>query len=70
MTTRIADPKTKIATATTAASVHASQARSSPCSAVSQAWLRVSMTLNPTTDKFGTPTVTAWRQSYDCVDSQ
>ena len=39
-------------------------------SQVSQAWLRVYMTFNPTTDKFGTPTLTAWRQSYDCVDSQ
>ncbi len=39
-------------------------------SQVSQAWLRVYMTLNPTTDKFGTPSLTAWRQSYDCIDSQ
>ncbi|MGH7329115.1 MAG: hypothetical protein ACREJX_12260, partial [Polyangiaceae bacterium] len=36
----------------------------------SQAWLRIYMTFNPTTDHSGTPILTAWRQSYDCVDSQ
>jgi len=36
----------------------------------SQAWLRVTITLNPSSDHYSAPTLTAWRQNYDCVDSQ
>jgi hypothetical protein len=36
----------------------------------SQAWLRVTITLNPSADHYSAPTLTAWRQNYDCVDSQ
>jgi len=36
----------------------------------SLAWLRVTITLNPSSDHQQAPTLTAWRQQYDCVDSQ
>lgn len=36
----------------------------------SQAWLRVTITLNPSTDHYYAPTLTAWRQNYDCIASQ
>jgi hypothetical protein len=36
----------------------------------SRAWLRVTMIFNPSSDHLSTPTLTAWRQQYDCVDSQ
>ncbi len=36
----------------------------------SNAWLRVTITLNPSSDHYSAPTLTAWRQNYDCVDSQ
>ncbi len=36
----------------------------------SKAWLRVTITLNPTSDAMQTPTLDAWRQAYDCVDNQ
>ncbi len=36
----------------------------------SQNWLRVTITLNPSTDKYYAPTLTAWRQNYDCVPTQ
>jgi hypothetical protein len=36
----------------------------------SQAYLQVNITLNPTTDKTQTPTLTAWRQTYDCVPAE
>jgi len=34
----------------------------------SQAWLRVNITLRPSSDHLDAPTLTAWRQAYDCVD--
>ena len=37
---------------------------------VSLSWLRVTVTLNPSSDKQSAPTLTAWRQQFDCVDSQ
>ncbi|CAN5210288.1 hypothetical protein BH09MYX1_BH09MYX1_12460 [soil metagenome] len=36
----------------------------------SKAWLRVTITLNPTTDATQTPVLDAWRQAYDCMDNQ
>lgn len=36
----------------------------------SRAFLRVTITLNPSSDHNYAPTLTAWRQNYDCVDSQ
>jgi hypothetical protein len=33
-------------------------------------WLRVTATLNPSSDHYFAPTLTAWRQLYDCVDNQ
>ncbi len=36
----------------------------------SKSWLRITMTLNPSSDGYSAPTVTAWRQAYDCVDAQ
>jgi hypothetical protein len=33
-------------------------------------WLRVTITLNPSSDETQAPTLTAWRQQFDCVDSQ
>jgi hypothetical protein len=36
----------------------------------SKDWLRITMTLNPSTDGYSAPTVTSWRQLYDCVDAQ
>jgi len=38
-------------------------------SQTSQAVLRVTMTLNPSTDKLSAPTLIAWQQNFDCVDS-
>lgn len=35
----------------------------------SKEWLRVTMTLNPSTDGYSAPTVNSWRQLFDCVDS-
>ena len=36
----------------------------------SRDWLRVTITLNPSSDGTYTPTLTAWRQQFDCVDAQ
>lgn len=36
----------------------------------SKSWLRVTITLNPSADKFYAPVLDAWRQAYDCVDNQ
>ncbi len=36
----------------------------------SLAWLRVNITLNPSSDKSQAPTLSAWRQQFDCADSQ
>jgi hypothetical protein len=36
----------------------------------SRAWLRVTMTLNPTADMLTAPTLIAWQQAYDCVASE
>jgi len=36
----------------------------------SRAWLRVTISLNPTSDQSQAPTLDAWRQQFDCVDSQ
>jgi hypothetical protein len=33
-------------------------------------WLRVSMDLFPSSNGTQAPTITAWRQSYDCVPSE
>ena len=35
----------------------------------SKAWLRVNITLNPSSDQLSAPTLVAWRQAYDCVDN-
>ncbi|HEX7600073.1 MAG TPA: hypothetical protein VF316_00640, partial [Polyangiaceae bacterium] len=35
----------------------------------SAAWLRVTITLNPSSDALNAPVLTAWRQQYDCVDA-
>jgi hypothetical protein len=31
--------------------------------------LRIAVTLNPTTDLKGTPTLSSWKATYDCVDA-
>jgi hypothetical protein len=36
----------------------------------SQEFLRVTITLNPSTDEYSAPTLTAWRQNFDCVPSE
>jgi hypothetical protein len=36
----------------------------------SLSWLRVTITLNPSSDGTQAPTLTAWRQQFDCVDAQ
>jgi hypothetical protein len=36
----------------------------------SQAWLRVTMTLDPSADMLSAPTLIAWQQAYDCVASE
>jgi hypothetical protein len=36
---------------------------------ISKQWLRVTMTMNPSTDGYSAPTLNAWRQLYDCVDN-
>ena len=36
----------------------------------SHSWLRVTMTLNPTSDKMTPPTLLAWQQNYDCVPAE
>jgi hypothetical protein len=36
----------------------------------SQQWLRVTIAFNPSSDHYSAPTLTAWRQLYDCVDNQ
>jgi hypothetical protein len=36
----------------------------------SRSWLRVSMTLNPTSDHMSTPTLLGWQQTYGCVSSE
>jgi hypothetical protein len=36
----------------------------------SHSWLRVTMTLNPSTDMLTAPTLIAWQQAYDCVASE
>jgi hypothetical protein len=35
-----------------------------------QAYLRLTIRLNPSADQLSTPILTAWRQLYDCNDSQ
>lgn len=35
----------------------------------SKSWLRVNITLNPSSDQMDSPTLQAWRQAYDCVDN-
>ncbi len=37
---------------------------------VSKNLLRVSITLNPTTDKKASPTLNSWKVQYDCVDAE
>lgn len=37
---------------------------------VSQNLLRISITLNPTTDKKASPTLTSWKVQYDCADAE
>jgi hypothetical protein len=37
---------------------------------VSKNLLRVTITLNPTTDKKASPTLTSWKVQYDCVDAE
>ncbi|HTQ46604.1 MAG TPA: hypothetical protein VMI75_27815 [Polyangiaceae bacterium] len=41
-----------------------------PAPSGSYAWLRVNMTLNPSSDKMSAPTLIAWQQTYDCVSSE
>jgi hypothetical protein len=36
----------------------------------SHSWLRVNMTLNPSTDLLSAPTLIAWQQTYDCLASE
>jgi|GEM_PF-2475922 len=36
----------------------------------SHSWLRVNMTLNPSSNKLVAPTLIAWQQTYDCVSSE
>jgi hypothetical protein len=36
----------------------------------SHPWLRVNMTLNPSTDLLSAPTLIAWQQIYDCVSAE
>jgi hypothetical protein len=36
----------------------------------SHSWLRVNMTLNPTSDQMSTPTLQGWQQTYGCVSSE
>lgn len=36
----------------------------------SLAWLRITMTFNPSMDHTSAPTLNAWEQLYDCVDNQ
>jgi hypothetical protein len=36
----------------------------------SQAWLRVNMTLNPSTNKLSAPTLIGWQQAFSCVPSE
>jgi hypothetical protein len=36
----------------------------------SQDFVRVTITFNPSSDHYYAPTLTAWRQNYDCIDSQ
>jgi hypothetical protein len=36
----------------------------------SLSWLRVTVTMHPSTDKYSAPTLSAWRQLYDCIDNQ
>ncbi|HEY1958972.1 MAG TPA: hypothetical protein VGH28_25340 [Polyangiaceae bacterium] len=33
-------------------------------------WLRVTITLNPSSDDLSAPTLDAWRQQFDCADNQ
>jgi hypothetical protein len=37
---------------------------------VSKNLLRITITLNPTTDKKASPTLTSWKVQYDCVDAE
>jgi hypothetical protein len=37
---------------------------------MSHSWLRVNMTLDPSTDKFTAPDLISWQQMYDCVPSE
>ncbi|HEX7668352.1 MAG TPA: hypothetical protein VF395_02155, partial [Polyangiaceae bacterium] len=37
---------------------------------VSQLYLRITMSMQPSTDHVSTPTIVKWRQSYSCVPSQ
>jgi hypothetical protein len=36
----------------------------------SLSFLRVTVTMYPSTDKYSAPTLSAWRQLYDCIDNQ
>jgi hypothetical protein len=36
----------------------------------SHEWLRVTMTLNPSSDQLSAPTLIAWEQTYDCVPAE
>jgi hypothetical protein len=36
----------------------------------SHSWLRINMTLNPSSDKLSAPTLLGWQQQYDCVASE
>jgi hypothetical protein len=36
----------------------------------SKTWLRVTVTLNPSTNGMAAPTLSSWRQLYDCLDNQ
>ena len=44
-------------------------AKLSTLPSTSKAWLRVSVTLTPSTNGMSAPTLGAWRQLYDCVDA-
>ena len=36
---------------------------------LSHQWLRVTIIMNPSTDGYSAPTLSSWRQLYDCVDN-
>jgi hypothetical protein len=41
-----------------------------PSKSASYAWLRVAMTLNPSSNAMSAPTLLAWQQIYDCVAAE